>query len=45
LAQERPRVIFQRIVHDGLVGDAFLRRQPVTYDLAASRVIFGSLPD
>lgn len=45
LAQERPRVIFQRIVHDGLVGHAFLRRQPVTYDLAASRVIFGSLPD
>lgn len=41
LAQEQPEVQFQRIVHDGLVGDAFLRRQPVTYDLAARRVIFG----
>lgn len=42
LAQARPEVIFQRIIHDGLVGDAFLRRQAVTYDLARSRLIFGS---
>lgn len=41
LAQERPEVQFQRIVHDGLVGDSFLRRQPVTYDVAAGRIIFG----
>jgi hypothetical protein len=41
LAQERPEVMFQRIIHDGLVGDSFLRRQPVTYDLAAGRMIFG----
>jgi Aspartyl protease len=42
LAQERPEVMFQRIVHDGLVGDAFLRRQAVTYDLARSRLILGA---
>ena len=42
LAQERPDVMFQRIVHDGLIGDAFLSRQAVTYDLAASRLVFGA---
>lgn len=42
LAQEEPETIFQRIIHDGLVGDAFLRRQAVTYDLARTRLIFGS---
>lgn len=42
LAQERPDAMFQRIVHEGLVGDAFLRRQTVTYDLAASRMVFGA---
>ncbi|HZS31294.1 MAG TPA: aspartyl protease family protein [Gaiellaceae bacterium] len=41
LAQAQPDVMFQRIVHDGLVGDAFLRRQPVTYDIRTSTVIFG----
>jgi Aspartyl protease len=41
LAQEDPEVMFQRIIHDGLVGDSFLRGQPVTYDLAARRIVFG----
>jgi predicted aspartyl protease len=33
LAQTEPDVMFQRIIHDGLIGDAFLRRFAVTYDL------------
>ena len=41
LVQERPEAMFQRIVHDGLIGDAFLRRQAVTYDLPGRRMIFG----
>lgn len=41
IVQEDSDVMFQRIVHDGLVGDAFLRRQPVTYDLPRSRIVFG----
>jgi hypothetical protein len=43
LAQERPEAMFQRIVHDGLIGDAFLSRQPVTYDLASRQLVFGRL--
>jgi predicted aspartyl protease len=39
-----PAVMFQQIIHDGLVGDAFLRNFTATYDLANSRVIF-ALPD
>jgi len=42
LAQERPEAMFQRIVHDGLVGDSFLRRQAVTYDLGRSRLVFAA---
>jgi hypothetical protein len=33
--------MFQRIIDDGLVGDAFLRRFTVTCDLLRERVIFG----
>jgi hypothetical protein len=33
--------MFQRIIYDGLVGDAFLRRFTVTYDLPRERVVFG----
>jgi hypothetical protein len=33
--------LFQPIIHEGLVGDAFLRRFTVTYDVARERVIFG----
>jgi hypothetical protein len=41
VAQADPEVMFQRIIYDGLVGDAFLRRLTVTYDVAGERVIFG----
>ena len=41
VAQPDPEVMFQRIIYDGLVGDAFLRRFTVTYDLPRERVIFG----
>ena len=39
VSQREPEVMFQRIVHDGLVGDAYLRRFVVTYDLPASRML------
>lgn len=35
-----PEVMFQRIIHDGLVGDQFLRNFTTTYDLSRSRMIF-----
>jgi hypothetical protein len=41
LAQHAPEVQFQRIIHDGLVGAAFLRRFAVTFDLGAAQLIFG----
>lgn len=39
-----PPVMFQEIIHDGLVGDSFLRNFTTTYDLANSRMIFAG-PD
>lgn len=39
LAQSNPRVMFQRIIHDGLIGQAFLSRFTVTWDLPAHRLI------
>jgi hypothetical protein len=33
-------VRFERIIHDGLLGDAFLRRFSVTFDVPGSRLIF-----
>ena len=33
-------MMFQRIIFDGLVGDTFLRRLTVTYDVATERVTF-----
>ena len=36
----RPDVMFQKIIYDGLVGQAFLRNFTTTYDLAGSRIIF-----
>lgn len=41
LVQEDPAVMFQRIVYDGLVGDEFLRRFAVTFDVGGGRMIFG----
>jgi hypothetical protein len=44
VAQSDPDVMFQRIIYDGLVGDAFLRRFAVTYDVPGERAIFGPGP-
>jgi hypothetical protein len=38
--QHDPQVMFQEIIFDGLIGDAFLREFVTTYDLANSRMIF-----
>jgi Aspartyl protease len=38
--QHDPRVMFQKIIHDGLIGDTFLRNFVTTYDLANSQMIF-----
>ena len=40
LAQTDPDVMFQRIIYDGLVGDDFLRRFAVTWDVGGGRMIF-----
>jgi hypothetical protein len=34
--------MFQQIIHDGLVGDRFLRNFTTTYDLARSQMIFAT---
>ena len=39
LTMRDPDVMFQRIIHDGLVGDAFLRNFLVTWDIAASQIV------
>ncbi len=36
-------VMFQKIIHDGLVGHAFLSAHTTTYDLRRSQMIFGPL--
>jgi hypothetical protein len=41
LAQDDPVVMFQRIIHDGLVGDAFLRQHVVTFDVAGAAIVLG----
>jgi predicted aspartyl protease len=38
-AQATPRVIFQDIIYDGLVGTDYLHRYQVTYDIAGGRMI------
>ena len=40
VSQDDPEVMFQRIRYDGLVGDAFLRRFAVTFDVPARRMVF-----
>jgi hypothetical protein len=35
-----PTVMFQKIIYDGLIGNAFLRNFAVTYDLPNTRMIF-----
>jgi hypothetical protein len=39
LSQREPEVMFQRIIHDGLVGAAFLRRFIVTFDVPGARLV------
>jgi hypothetical protein len=39
LAQDDPDVMFQRIIHDGLVGEAFLRRFAVTFDVESAELV------
>jgi len=43
LQQDHPRVMFQKIIHDGLVGRAFLDHFTVTFDLPRSRIILAPL--
>jgi len=37
--QEAPRVMFQDIIYDGLIGTDYLGRYRVTYDIAGGRLI------
>jgi predicted aspartyl protease len=39
LTHAEPAVIFQRIIHDGLIGDAFLRQFVVTIDVAGGEMV------
>jgi hypothetical protein len=41
LAQDDPDVMFQRIIHDGLVGHAFLRQHVVTFDVSGRSDVLG----
>lgn len=40
LSQEGPAIMAQQIIYQGLVGDDFLSRFVVTYDLSRARMIF-----
>ena len=40
IVHDDPAVMFQRIRYDGLIGDAFLRRFSVTFDVPAGRIVF-----
>ena len=42
-AQDAPRVIFQEIIHDGLIGSEYLYRYLFSFDLAGERMVLGSL--
>jgi hypothetical protein len=42
VAQTDPDVMFQKIIYDGLLGDDFLGRYDVTYDLGRSRLRFAA---
>jgi hypothetical protein len=44
LGQDDPDVMFQSIIHDGLVGDAFLRRFAVTFDVADGSLVLDPRP-
>jgi hypothetical protein len=40
LWQDDPKVMFQKIRYDGLIGDDFLSRYTVTFDIPGSRMVF-----
>ena len=40
--QQDPGVMFQEIIYDGLVGQSFLNKFTITYDVAKSRFIFSN---
>jgi hypothetical protein len=42
-AQDAPKVIFQEIIHDGLVGSDYLYRYRFSFDLAGSRLVLTPL--
>ncbi len=44
ISQRDLDVMFQEIIYDGLLGDAFLRRYDVTYDIPRSRMAFADPP-
>ena len=41
LRQTNPKVMFQQIIYDGLVGRGFLESFAVTYDLPGSQIVLG----
>lgn len=40
ILQENPKVIFQDIIYDGLIGHDFLKRYTISYDISNSLVTF-----
>jgi hypothetical protein len=40
VVERDPPAMFQRIIYDGLLGDAFLRRYTVTFEPGRSRLVF-----
>ena len=42
-AQDAPKVIFQEIIHDGLVGSEYLYRYRFSFDLAGNRLVLAPL--
>jgi predicted aspartyl protease len=41
-AQASPRVQFQDIIHDGLVGTGYLERYRMTFDVTGARIVLGT---
>ena len=45
LEQKKFKIMFQKIIYDGLIGQSFLRNFIVTFDLPRSRLIFSKAND
>ena len=41
-AQAAPRIMFQDIIHDGLVGTGYLDRYRMTFDITGARLVLGA---